>query len=80
MTPEGATILGLGRYHNLFFNCGHGHMDSTMACSSRIVADLMSGRMPELELQDFTVFGIIAGSPCERRGGLAVAAAGGTVP
>ena len=56
MTPEGAPILGLGRYRNLFFNCGHGHMGWTMACgSSRIVADLMSGRMPELDLEGLTV-------------------------
>ena len=40
---------------NLFFNCGHGHMGWTMACgSSRIIADLMSGRMPELDLEGLT--------------------------
>jgi D-amino-acid dehydrogenase len=55
MTPGGQPILGLGRYRNLFFNCGHGHMGWTMACgSSRIVADLMSGRMPELDLEGLT--------------------------
>jgi D-amino-acid dehydrogenase len=56
MTPQGAPILGLGRYRNLFFNCGHGHMGWTMACgSSRIVADLVSSRMPELDLEGLTV-------------------------
>jgi D-amino-acid dehydrogenase len=55
MTPEGAPILGLGRYRNLFLNCGHGHMGWTMACgSSRVVADLMSGRMPEIDLEGLT--------------------------
>jgi len=55
MTPDGPPILGLGRHRNLFFNCGHGHMGWTMACgSSRIVADLMSGRMPELDLEGLT--------------------------
>jgi D-amino-acid dehydrogenase len=55
MTPDGPPILGLGRYRNLFFNCGHGHMGWTMACgSSRIVADLMTGRMPELDLEGLT--------------------------
>jgi D-amino-acid dehydrogenase len=56
MTPDGRPILGLGRHRNLFFNCGHGHMGWTMACgTARIVADLMSGRMPALDLTGLTV-------------------------
>ena len=56
MTPDGPPILGLGRHRNLFFNCGHGHMGWTMACgTARVVADLMTGRMPELDLQGLTV-------------------------
>jgi D-amino-acid dehydrogenase len=56
MTPDGPPILGLGRHRNLFFNCGHGHMGWTMACgTARIVADLMLGRMPELDLEGLTV-------------------------
>ena len=56
MTPEGPPILGLGRHRNLFFNCGHGHMGWTMACgTARIVADLMTGRMPELDLAGLTL-------------------------
>ena len=55
MTPDGPPVLGLGRYRNLFFNCGHGHMGWTMACGTgRIVADLMSGRMPDLDLEGLT--------------------------
>jgi D-amino-acid dehydrogenase len=55
MTPDGPPILGLGRHRNLFFNCGHGHMGWTMACgTARIVADLMCGRMPELDLEGLT--------------------------
>jgi D-amino-acid dehydrogenase len=55
MTPDGPPILGLGRHRNLFFNCGHGHMGWTMACgTARIVADLMNGRMPELDLDGLT--------------------------
>jgi D-amino-acid dehydrogenase len=51
MTPDGPPILGLGRHRNLFFNCGHGHMGWTMACgTARIVADLMTGRMPEIDV------------------------------
>ena len=56
MTPDGPPILGLGRHRNLFLNCGHGHMGWTMACgSARIVTDLMTGRMPELDLAGLTV-------------------------
>ena len=56
MTPDGPPILGLGRHRNLFLNCGHGHMGWTMACgTARIVADLMLGRMPELDLDGLTV-------------------------
>jgi D-amino-acid dehydrogenase len=56
MTPDGPPILGVGRHRNLFFNCGHGHMGWTMACgTARIVTDLMTGRMPELDLEGLTV-------------------------
>jgi D-amino-acid dehydrogenase len=55
MTPDGPPVLGLGRHRNLFFNCGHGHMGWTMACgTARIVADLMTGRMPDLDLDGLT--------------------------
>ena len=56
LTPDGPPILGLGRHRNLFLNCGHGHMGWTMACgTARIVADLMNGRMPELDLDGLTL-------------------------
>ncbi len=56
MTPDGPPILGLGRHRNLFLNCGHGHMGWTMACgTARLVADLMTGRMPELDLEGLTL-------------------------
>lgn len=56
MTPDGPPILGLARHRNLLLNCGHGHMGWTMACgTARIVADLMTGRMPDLDLDGLTV-------------------------
>ena len=56
MTPDGPPILGLGRHRNLILNCGHGHMGWTMACgTARIVADLMTSRMPELDLAGLTL-------------------------
>ena len=56
MTPHGAPILGLARHRNLFLNCGHGHLGWTMACgTARIVADLMTGRMPDIDLNGLTL-------------------------
>jgi D-amino-acid dehydrogenase len=55
MTPAGPPILGRGRHANLFFNTGHGHMGWTMACGSgRIVADVVTGRVPEIALDGLT--------------------------
>jgi D-amino-acid dehydrogenase len=56
MTPDGPPILGPSRYDNLFVNSGHGHMGFTMACgSSRIVADLIDGRKPEIPVDGMTL-------------------------
>jgi D-amino-acid dehydrogenase len=56
MTPKGTPILGRGRYHNLFYNTGHGHMGWTMACgTARITADLIGKREPELPLDGLTL-------------------------
>ena len=56
LTPDGPPILGLARHRNLFLNAGHGHMGWTMACGTgRIVADLISGRMPEIDLAGLTM-------------------------
>jgi D-amino-acid dehydrogenase len=56
MTPDGPPILGRGKQSNLWYNTGHGHMGWTMACgSSRIVADLMVGRRPELPTESMGV-------------------------
>jgi D-amino-acid dehydrogenase len=56
MTPDGPPVLGTARHDNLFFNSGHGHMGFTMACgSSRLVADLIDGRQPELPMDGMTL-------------------------
>jgi D-amino-acid dehydrogenase len=56
MTPDGPPILGLGRHRNLYLNAGHGHMGWTWACGTgKIVADLMMGRMPDIDLAGLTV-------------------------
>lgn len=51
MTPDGPPIIGPTRYSNLFLNTGHGTLGWTMACGSgRVLADLMSGRTPEIDV------------------------------
>lgn len=56
MTPDGPPIIGKGKQENLYYNTGHGHMGWTMACgSSRILADVMTGRTPALDLKPFQV-------------------------
>ncbi|MBV9521150.1 MAG: D-amino acid dehydrogenase [Alphaproteobacteria bacterium] len=51
MTPEGTPLFGRRRQRNLFLNTGQGHMGWTMACGSgRVVADLIAGRPPEIDL------------------------------
>jgi D-amino-acid dehydrogenase len=52
MTPEGTPILGQGRYKNLWFNTGQGHMGWTMSHgAARITADLIAGKNAEISLE-----------------------------
>jgi D-amino-acid dehydrogenase len=56
MTPDGPPIVGRGRYRNLYYDTGHGHMGWTMSCgTARIVADLIAGRAPGLPLDGLTL-------------------------
>lgn len=51
LTPDGPPILGETSCRNLFVNVGHGPLGWTFAAgSSRIVADLVAGREPEIAL------------------------------
>jgi len=51
MTPEGTPILGRGRYRNLWFNTGQGHMGWTMSHgAARITADLVAEKTPQIPL------------------------------
>lgn len=63
MTPDGPPILGPTRWRGLFLNSGHGSNGWTQACgTSRIVASLVAGRAPEIDLEGLTGerFGISA--------------------
>jgi D-amino-acid dehydrogenase len=56
MTPDGTPIVGPTRVPNLYLNTGHGTLGWTMACGSgQLIADLMSGRMPEIRSDDLAL-------------------------
>jgi D-amino-acid dehydrogenase len=56
MTPDGPPVIGATRYGNLLLNTGHGTLGWTMACGSgRVLADLMSGRKPDIDVSELTV-------------------------
>ncbi|WP_338419727.1 D-amino acid dehydrogenase [Gemmobacter caeni] len=53
MTPDGTPIVGRSPISNLFLNTGHGTLGWTMSCGSgRLLADIISGRAPEIEHTD----------------------------
>ncbi|MFE8646430.1 D-amino acid dehydrogenase [Sphingomonas sp. NCPPB 2930] len=56
MTPDGTPIVGGTRYSNLFLNTGHGTLGWTMACGSgRLLADLVTGRRPEISTEGLAI-------------------------
>jgi D-amino-acid dehydrogenase len=57
MTPDGTPVLGRApKLPNLFLNTGHGTLGWTMAAgSARVLADLISGRQPEIETSDLNL-------------------------
>jgi D-amino-acid dehydrogenase len=55
MTPDGPPILGRTQYPNLFLNSGHGSNGWTQSCGTgKIVADIVHGRTPEIDLDGLT--------------------------
>jgi D-amino-acid dehydrogenase len=53
MTPDSTPIIGQSKLDNLYVNSGHGTLGWTMACGSgRIIADLISGRKPDVDTAD----------------------------
>ncbi len=56
MTPDGTPIVGPTSLPNLFTNTGHGTLGWTMSCgSARVLADLVSGRTPDIESADLAL-------------------------
>jgi D-amino-acid dehydrogenase len=53
-TPDSKPLIGPTRYSNLWLNTGHGALGFTLACGSAVVlADLLAGREPVLDLDPF---------------------------
>ena len=53
MTPDGTPIVGATPVGNLFLNTGHGTLGWTMAAGSgKALADIVSGRTPEIDTSD----------------------------
>ena len=56
MTPDGTPIIGAPPIDNLFITTGHGTLGWTMACGSgHVIADLMSGRKPAIDVSDLSI-------------------------
>jgi D-amino-acid dehydrogenase len=56
MTPDGTPILGATPIDNLFLSTGHGTLGWTMAAGTgRVMADLISGRQPEISMEGLSV-------------------------
>ena len=56
MTPDGPPVIGPTQYGNLHLNTGHGTLGWTMSCGSgRVLADMLSGRKPEVDVSALTV-------------------------
>lgn len=56
MTPDGTPVLGPTRYANLHLATGHGTLGWTMAAGTgRVMADLISGRTPEIDMEGLTL-------------------------
>jgi D-amino-acid dehydrogenase len=56
MTPDGTPLLGRSPVEGLWLNTGHGTLGWTMSCgSARLIADLISGRRPEIGHRDLSL-------------------------
>jgi D-amino-acid dehydrogenase len=56
MTPDGPPYLGATTFSNVFLNLGQGSNGWTQACGcGRVVADIVSGRRPDIDLEGLGV-------------------------
>jgi D-amino-acid dehydrogenase len=67
LTPSNIPYIGKTKFGNLYLNTGHGTLGWTMGCGSgRALADIVSGRQPEL---DFAFTGMSGQAGSVRSGG-----------
>ncbi len=56
MTPDGTPVIGATPVKGLYLNTGHGTLGWTMSSGSgRLIADLVSGRAPEIDATDLAL-------------------------
>ena len=56
MTPDGTPVVGDTPYPNLYLSTGHGTLGWTMAAGTgRVMADVISGRTPEISMEGLTL-------------------------
>jgi D-amino-acid dehydrogenase len=56
MTPDGTPVIGPTSIAGLYLNTGHGTLGWTMSTgSARVIADIVSGRKPEIDATDLAV-------------------------
>lgn len=56
MLPDGPPVLGRTPVAGLYLNLGHGSTGWSMACgSARVVADVIAGRQPQIDLDGLTI-------------------------
>jgi len=56
MVPDGTPLIGPTKIENLYLNAGHGTLGWTMGCGSgRVIADVISGRQPDISLDGLTI-------------------------
>jgi D-amino-acid dehydrogenase len=76
MTPDGTPIVGATPIPNLFLNTGHGTLGWTMSAGSgRLVADLISGRTPDIAADDLGYARYLRGAARPKTGALQPAGA-----
>jgi D-amino-acid dehydrogenase len=52
LTPSNVPYIGKTKFSNLFLNTGHGTLGWTMGCGSgRAIAEIVSGRVPEVDFR-----------------------------
>lgn len=71
MTPDGTPIVGATPIPNLFLNTGHGTLGWTMSAGSgRVLADLISGRTPDIESADLGYARYLRGAKAKAAGAM----------